>query len=124
MKTEAQLLRTTVYVFAKAKTQYEIDNLKPGELPWEYRVKDYDYGDETSVRIMEHEIIVPIPEGIDITRECVKNLREKIVAVEEKAKKDIKDLNDRIAKLALIEYQPESDTGAGGELVDEDDYPF
>jgi len=123
MKTEAQLLRTTVYVFAKAKTQYEIDNLKPGELPWEYRVKDYDYGDETSVRIMEHEIIVPIPEGIDITRECVKNLREKIIAVEEKAKKDIKDLNDRIAKLALIEYQPESDTGAG-ELVDEDDYPF
>ena len=66
---------------------------------------------------------MPIPEGIDITRECVKNLREKIIAVEEKAKKDIKDLNDRIAKLALIEYQPEPDD-AQYEQHARDENPF
>lgn len=108
MRTEKQTLRTTVYVYAQAKSKYAIDMLKPGELPYEYRVKDFDYGDESSVRIMEHEILIPIPDGIDITTKCIENLREKIIAVEKEAKKQVKDLEERIRNLALIEYQPES----------------
>jgi hypothetical protein len=96
-------------VYAQAKSKYQIENLKPDELPWEYRVKDFDYGDEASVRIMEHEILIPIPDGIDITAQCIMNLKEKIVAVEKQAKEDIKDLNDRIRNLALIEYKPDND---------------
>lgn len=109
MKTKQETLRTTVFVYAQAKSKYEIENLKPDELPWEYRVKDFDYGDESSVRIMEHEILIPIPDGIDITSQCIMNLKEKIVAVEKQAKADIKDLNDRIRNLALIEYKPDND---------------
>lgn len=109
MKTKQETLRTTVFVYAHAKSKYEIENLKPDELPWEYRVKDFDYGDESSVRIMEHEILIPIPDGIDITSQCIMNLREKIVAVEKQAKADIQDLNDRIRNLALIEYKPDND---------------
>lgn len=125
MKTKKESLRTTVYVYAKPKTKWEIEQLKPGELPWEYRVKDFDYGDESSVRIMEHEILIPIPDGIDITSQCILNLKEKIVAVQKQAEDDIKDLNDRISRLALIEYQPEPEDLAKYEqhIRDEDD-PF
>lgn len=107
MKTEAQNFRATVYVYAKAKSKYQLENLDPGELPFDYDVRGYDYGDESCVRIMEHEILVPIPGGIDITQECIKNLKEKINAVEKQAKEDVKDLEERIRNLALIEYRPE-----------------
>lgn len=107
MKTKQEAYRTTVYVYAQAKSKYQIDKLKPGELPWEYRVKDFDYGDESSVRIMEHEILVPIPADIDVTTKCIENLKEKIDAVKKQAEEDIADLNERIRNLALIEYRPE-----------------
>jgi len=109
MKTNQEVFRTTVYVYAKAKSKYRLEKLEAGELPWEYEVKGYDYGDESSVRIMEHEILVPIPEGIDVTQECIKNLKEKIDAVEKEAKKEVADLQERIRNLALIEYRPEPD---------------
>lgn len=117
MLTQRENLRTTVYVYAKAKSPYMLDNLEPGELPYEYRVKDFDFGDESSVRIMEHEILIPIPEGIDITTQCIANLKEKIVAVEREAKEAVKDLNDRIRNLALIEYRPEPDQTVGTDGV-------
>ena len=106
MKTKQETITATVYIYAKAKTKYQLKNLEPGELPFQYEVKDYDYGDEASVRIMEHEITIPIPGGIDVTQKCIENLREKISAVEKQARKDIEDLNDRISRLALIEYKP------------------
>lgn len=109
MKTTKENIERTVYVFAEAKTQYELENLEAGELPFTYKVKQYDYGDESSVRIMEQPIILTIPEGIDITLECVKNLEEKIVALEADCKKEVAELRERIRSLALIEYKPEVD---------------
>lgn len=114
MKTIRENLRTTVYVYAQAKSKWAIDRLEPGELPWEYRVKDFDYGDESSVRIMEHEILIPIPADIDVTTKCIENLREKIIAVQKQADEDIKDLNERIRNLALIEYRPDSNVTITG----------
>lgn len=114
MKTIRENLRTTVYVYAQAKSKWAIDRLEPGELPWEYRVKDFDYGDESSVRIMEHEILIPIPADIDVTTKCIENLREKIIAVQKQADEDIKDLNERIRNLALIEYRPDPNATISG----------
>jgi hypothetical protein len=108
MKTDGRTIKAKVYVFAQMKTNYELDNLKDGDLPFNLRVKDFDYGDEASVRIMEHEISVRIPEGIDLTTKCIENLREKISAVEEQCRKDVADLQQRIRNLALIEYKPPS----------------
>jgi hypothetical protein len=72
-------------------------------------VKAYDYGDETQVRIMELPITYTIPADIDITLECVKNLREKIVAVRKEAENEVKDLEERIKQLSLIEYKGDAD---------------
>ena len=107
MKTEAETIERTVYVFAEAKTKHQLDNLAPGELPFEYKVKQYDYGDESSVRVHEQEISVHIPAGIDLTLECVRNLEEKIICVQKDADAEIADLRQRIKALALIEYKPE-----------------
>jgi hypothetical protein len=107
MKTKAEAIDRTVYVFAEAKTPHQLENLSPGELPFEYRVKQYDYGDESSVRVHEQKITVHIPGGIDLTLECVKNLEEKIIDVQKTADADIQDLRARIKALALIEYKPE-----------------
>ena len=110
MKTKKQVIEREVFVFAEAKTQYELDNLRSDELPFKYIVKAYDYGDETCIRIMEQPVLITIPDGIDITLECIKNLEEKITAIQEEADKDIKDLRERIRSLALIEYQPSEST--------------
>ena len=109
MKTTKQVINSTVYLFADAKSQYCIDNLQPGELPFEYEVRSYDYGNETCVRLMEFPITLTVPEGIDITLECIKNLKEKIVAVQDAADLEIADLNERIRGLALIEHQPDDE---------------
>lgn len=109
MKTTQETIRTTVYVYAQPKTKYQLENLAEGELPFTYHVKDYDYGDETSVRIMEHEILLPIPAGIDITAQCILNLKEKINAVKKQAEDDVADLNQRIRDLSLLEYKPDPD---------------
>lgn len=119
MKTEKQTITRNVYVYAEAKSKYQIEKLEPGELPFDYKVKGYDYGDESSVRIMEQPISIVIPEGIDITLECVKNLQEKIDAIRKESAKQIKDLEDRIRSLTLIEYKP-SGSDLDGELAVED----
>lgn len=108
MKTQAQTLERKVFLYAEAKSQYQIDNLEPGELPFEYRVKEFDYGDESCVRIHEQAILVQVPEGIDITLACIKNLEEKITKIEEDAAIEVADLRKRIKALALIEYKPET----------------
>jgi len=109
MKTKNEVIERTVYVYAEAKSQYEIDNLDPGEAPFTFRIKEFDYGDESCVRIHEEPISVMIPAGIDITLECVKNLEERIEVVRKEADKEIEDLRARIRQLALIEYKPVAD---------------
>ena len=105
MKTKSESIVATVYVYAKAKSQWQLENLKPDEMPFDYHVKDYDYGDESSVRIMEQEITLNIPADIDITAACISNLQEQIVAIRQKASKEIEDLSQRIRDLSLIEYK-------------------
>lgn len=106
MKTEKTTITDTVYVFAEAKSEYQLENLEPGELPFNYTVKSYDLGSESSVRIMEAPVTLVIPDGIDLTLECIKNLEEKIEVIQKKADKEIQDIRDRIRNLALIEYKP------------------
>ena len=106
MKTKRTQVEGTMYVFAKAKSDYQLDNLDPGELPFEYVLKSYDYGDEDCVRLHEFPVSDYLPEGIDITLKCVENLREQIVAIEKTTAIKIRDLEKRIRHLALIEYKP------------------
>lgn len=137
MKTECETINRTVYVYAQAKSKYQLESLEPGELPFDYIVKGYDYGDESCVRITEVPVAITIPAGIDITVECIKNLQEKIDAVRKQAEKDIKELEERIRNLALIEYRPGTDDDgadiasfeehelrAGGTEAFDDDIPF
>jgi hypothetical protein len=107
MKSTPATIKAKVYVFAEPKTKYQLENLEPGELAYRYVVKSYDFGNEDSVRLLEHEIEVAVPGGIDITSACIQNLKERIDAIEKDAKKEIEDLEQRILDLALIEYRPE-----------------
>lgn len=106
MKTARTVIHDTVYIFAETKSQYALDNLDPGELPFTYKVQSYDLGDENRVRICEQEVSITIPDGIDITLECIKNLQERIETVEKDAAKKVANLKERIKNLALIEYKP------------------
>lgn len=108
MKTDGRTITSKVYIFAEMKTNWELDHLEDGGLPFKFRVKDFDYGNENCVRIMEYEVDIPIPAGIDLTEKCIENLREKIRAVEEECKTEVADLQQRIRNLSLIEYKPEA----------------
>ena len=46
MKTEETVVKGTMYVFATPKSAYLIENLEPGELPYTYDLKSYDYESE------------------------------------------------------------------------------
>lgn len=107
MKTERTEITRDVYVFVVPKSDWEINSLEPGELPYRYEVKSYDYGSESSVRIHKCPVTVTIPAGIDITMECISNLREQISEIRKKADTDIENLEERIRRLALLEYNPE-----------------
>jgi hypothetical protein len=106
MKTERTLVTGNMYVFAKAKSEYQLGNLKENELPFDYVLKSYDFGDEDCVRIHEFPVQDYLPEGIDITLKCVENLQEQIIELEKKTKNKVKELTARIRALALIEHQP------------------
>ena len=107
MKTEKTLVEGTMYVFAKAKSKYQLETMEAGELPFTYELKSYDYGDEDCVRLHEFDVSDYLPEGIDITLKCVENLQEQIAAVQQRAEKDIEELEERIRRLAMIEYHPD-----------------
>lgn len=109
MKTEKTKVEGSMYVFATTKPDWELDNLEPGDLPFYYEIKSYDYGDERSVRIHEQNVIVTIPSGIDVTLACIDNLKEQIEVVRKEAEEKVENLEKRIRALALIEYQPEED---------------
>ena len=108
MKTERTLVEGKMFVFAKAKSEFQLEQCVPGDLPFDYVLKSYDYGDEDCVRLHEFDVSDYLPDGIDITLKCVENLKEQMVAIEKKAKADIKDLEARIRSLALIEYIPDA----------------
>ena len=107
MKTKRTLVEGNMYVFAKAKSEFQLEDLKPGELPFDYVLKAYDYGDEDCVRLHEFKVSDYLPDGIDITLKCVENLKEQIEEAEKEFKRKVKDLEARIRSLALIEYKPE-----------------
>lgn len=107
MKSTPATIKAKVYVFAEPKTKYQLENLEANELAYRYVVKSYDFGNEDSVRLSEHEIEIAVPGGIDITSACIQNLKERIDAITKDAEKDIKDLEQRIRDLVLIEYRPD-----------------
>lgn len=108
MKTKKTKVEGTLYVFAQAKSNYALENLAPGSLPFYYDIKSYDYGNEDAVRLHEFTVSEYVPDGIDITMKCVENLEEQIESVMQKADSEVANLRDRIKALALIEYKPDA----------------
>ena len=106
MRTEVTIVRGTAYVFATPKTEYEIQNLEEGELPFRYEIKSYDYCNEDSVRVCEFPITGTVPAGIDLTMMAIEGFREQIVEVQKVADQKIEMLEEKIKALLLITYQP------------------
>lgn len=107
MKTEETVVNGVMYVFAEPKPAYEIESLDPGELPFIYILKSYDYESEDSVRVCEFPVTGTVPAGIDITMKAIEGFREKIVEVQKEADRKILRLEDKIKALLLITYQPD-----------------
>ncbi len=104
MKTKRTEIERTLYVFATMKSAYELENIKSGDLPYNYEIKSFDWGGESSVRLHEFSVTTVVPEGIDITMKCIENLKELIVKTEQETVAKVAELEKRIRAISLIEY--------------------
>lgn len=107
MKTERTEVTSTLYVFATLKQPFALSNMEPGDLPYSYEVKSFDWGGESSVRLHEFEVMTVIPAGIDITMKCIENLKELITKTERETVAKVAELEERIRAISLIEYKPD-----------------
>lgn len=107
MKTEKTEINSTLFVFATIKGEWDLLHLKDGELPYIYEIKSFDWGGENSVRLYEFDVMTTVPANIDITMKCIENLNEQIVRVEKESVSKVKDLEERIRAISLIEHKPD-----------------
>ena len=122
MKTKGNdVAKGKVYVFATPKTQWMIENLEPGELPYTYKIKDWDYGCEGQVRVCEYEVEIPVPGGVDLTALCIEQLKEQIDGIKKESAEQIRDLEARISALALLEHNPVGDGEGSDNIIIHDD---
>ena len=107
MKTRKTEINSTLYVFATIKSEWTLQHLDEGELPYTYEIKSFDWGGENSVRLYDFSVMTTVPADIDITMKCIENLQEQIVVVEKESVSKIKDLEERIRAISLIEHKPD-----------------
>ena len=115
MKTQLTKVDGKAYIWAVPKGEYtlgqeirENGDSMVGICPFKYDVtcNESDWRSD-SVLVAEFDIVGTVPAGIDLVLKAVETLRNQIVTIQAEAEKEVAKIEEKIRKLALIEYKPE-----------------
>ena len=123
--TKETTVEANIHVWAIPLSRYRLEDLKPGELPFEYRVysgesKPYDRG---SVDVSSITIQVPVPEGINLMEKAINTLEEARNDAYRTYQDTVADIEGQMHDLKLLSGPAEViPIEGGGELVTGDNH--
>jgi len=94
-----------ISIFAKPNTNYDPTDPESPSFTYVLREGTTHFYD-SYVLVCTHEVTLQVPAGINLVSKAVETLRAKIKQKKADLAEDIQKLEDEIAKLALITYQP------------------
>ena len=88
-----------------------IEKIKEGKDPFRFELHTRDPYVTGSVRIIEHEIELQLPAGIDLLAKAVETLKQQQKDIQARAQYDITQLQEQINQLQLLTHQPDPISG-------------
>ncbi len=130
MRTVETVVSAKAHIWAVPKPEYllrqeleEADGDTSKITPFQFEITNSSsHWRDAAVHVHEFDCAGVVPAGIDLVMKAVQTLRDKILAVQERADKEIVKLEEQIKNLALIEYKPATPVIPGER--DYDDCPF
>ena len=114
MKTERTNVGGTCYIWAVPKSDYQLQQEVKDEgdavkvIPFKYVIRTSSTHWQTdAVLVHEFPVTGTVPEGVDLIKAAVQTMHDEIIRIRKEADKSIAELEERISKLALLEYTPE-----------------
>jgi hypothetical protein len=127
MKSVAQTVSGKVHVWAIPKNP-DYDDMDGGPFKYEITSSGSYHWKTGAVCILDHDIVVDVPEGIDLISKAFDTLNAAKVQAQVDYNQRIMELDKQIHQLLMLTHQPEpkpedNDHDLVGEIIDERD-PF
>lgn len=106
MKTKRTEVVQKMSIWAIPKSDYEIDESKPGEMPFNYKIMTTmnTPWQDGSVKVHEAEMVMYVPAGLDLLEKAVETLKEQIKETRAEAQSKIHKYEEQINNLMLLEW--------------------
>jgi hypothetical protein len=107
LKTESTEVTETLQIWAIPRSEWQIER-DPAKFPFRYEIRTGSPYQDGSVKVHEQEVSLYVPAGIDLRKKAIETLSEEIKTVKKDADTRVKDLEEQINSLALLEYKPDN----------------
>ena len=110
IKTKNERITGNVQVWAIPKTRWENErDLEEGlpPFPFNYEIRTDRSWSEGAVCIHTQDIVVELPGGLDLLSAALKTLRDAKREILAEAERKCCEIDEKIQKLALLEYNPD-----------------
>lgn len=108
MKTKAEAVTQTLYLWAIPHSEWHRENY-PDDGLFKYEISDSSsQWRKGSVMLLEQEVTINVPEGIDLVEKAVETLKAEQVKVRNDAKAAVEDIQKQINNLLLLTHQDDS----------------
>jgi len=119
MKSVAQAVTGTVHVWALPKNP-DYDDMDGGPFKYEVTSSGSYHWKTGAVCILDHDIVVEVPAGIDLISKAFDTLNAAKVQAQVDYNQRIMELDQQIKQLLMLTHQPEdNDHDLVGELIAE-----
>jgi hypothetical protein len=115
MKTKREVIQGNMYIWAKPKTEWQLERELEevdGDMtridPFTLFIDSIEnHWMDTYVRVAGPiPVSATVPEGVDLVTRAVETLRDKAIEIQKEADEKINAIEERIKSLALLTHQP------------------
>ena len=107
MKTKAESVSGKVSIWAVPTSEFDREYHKKGAFEYQLFAGTAQPWRDGSVQVVEHDVVLPVPAGVDLVMAAVETLFAAKAEVMAHAVKECEKLDKKIKELQLITYQPE-----------------
>jgi hypothetical protein len=112
MLPKGKTFTRTLYIHAVPKTEYEL-RYEENSDPFKYEISEYELPwRDGGIVLEEHEITLTLRSDHQVEALSVASLREKQQEILAESEVKLKELDEQIAKLLSLTYQPEEPSDA------------
>lgn len=96
-----------VAIWAIPRSKWDRDMHPENPDPFYYELRTGTAWENGAVKVVEKEVFIPLPPGVDLLGKALETLRQKQQEIRASAEKQVNELQAQINDLMLLTHQPE-----------------